>query len=131
MPGTRVVVADDHQAMLDRVATILGTECSIVARAADGRQAFEVTRNLRPDVLVLDISMPIFNGFEVARQLQAANIDVRVVFLTVHEDPEIVHEALEVGALGFVAKSRIASDLLFAIKEARAGRAFTSPSTMP
>lgn len=128
MPRIRVVLADDHRAMLDRVEKLLGTECSIVASATDGRQAIEATRNLKPDVLVLDISMPILDGFEVARQLQADNTDVRIVFLTVHEDPEFVHEVLSVGALGFVAKSCIASDLLFAINEAYAGRSFTSPS---
>ena len=131
MPGMRVVLADDHYAMLDRVASILGAECTIVARATDGRQAVEATQHLRPDVLVLDISMPIFNGFEVARQLQSANIDVRVVFLTAYDDPEFINEALELGARGFVAKPRIASDLLFAIKEACAGRSFVSPSATP
>ena len=131
MTGTRVVVADDHHVMLDRTAEVLGAECSIVARATDGRQAIEAARRLRPDVLVLDISMPVFNGFEVARQLKAADIDARVVFLTVHDDPAFVHEALNVGAFGFVSKSRIASDLLFAIKEACAGRSFTSPSAAP
>ena len=124
----RIVLADDNRAILDRVVKLLGTECCIVATATDGQQAIEVTRTLRPDVLVLDISMPNLNGFEVARRLQDDNVDVRVVFLTVNEDPECVHEALDVGALGYVAKPRIASDLLFAIREACAGRSFTSPS---
>ncbi len=65
------------------------------------------------------------------RTCKADNTDVRIVFLTVHEDPEFVHEVLSVGALGFVAKSCIASDLLFAINEAYAGRSFTSPSVTP
>jgi DNA-binding NarL/FixJ family response regulator len=118
----RVLLADDNEAMLDRVAGLLATECNVVGTVADGQQAFDAAMELKPDVLVLDISMPVMNGIETARRLKEAGSETRIVFLTVHDDPYFVREALEVGALGYVIKLRIASDLVAAIKKAHAGR---------
>ncbi len=123
-----MLLADDHEGMLDRVARLLATECNVVGTATDGKQALEAALNLKPDVLVLDISMPVMNGIETAHRLKEAGAKARIVFLTVHDDPDFAREALEAGALGYVIKSRIASDLLAAIKEAHAGRSFVSPS---
>ncbi len=127
----RVVLADDHEAILDRVAKLLTTECDVVGTVSDGQQAFEAARNLKPDVIVLDISMPVMNGIETARRLGEAGVKTRIIFLTVHDDPDYVREALETGALCYVIKSRIASDLLTAIKEVHAGRNFVSPLSPP
>ncbi len=127
MGRIRVLLADDHETMLDRVADLLAGECDVIGTAIDGRQALDAAKHLKPDVLVLDISMPVMNGIETARCLKEAGVKTRIVFLTVHDDPEFAREALEVGALGYVIKPRIASDLLAAIKEARAGRSFVSP----
>ncbi len=131
MDRIRVLLADDHEAMLERVAGLLKTECDVVGTATDGQQALEATRNLKPDVLVLDISMPVMNGIETAHHLKEAGVEVRIVFLTVHDDPDFVREALEAGALGYVIKPRIASDLVAAIREAHAGRLFLSPTLPP
>jgi DNA-binding NarL/FixJ family response regulator len=120
-------LADDHEAMLDRVANLLADECDVIGTAIDGRQALDAAQNLKPDVVVLDISMPVMNGFETAHHLKEAGVKARIVFLTVHDDPEFAREALRAGALGYVIKSRIASDLLTAIEEAHAGRSFVSP----
>ncbi len=128
MRRIRVLLADDHEAMLDRVARLLTTECNLVGTATDGQQAFDAARELKPDVLVLDISMPVMNGIETAHRLKEAGAETRIVFLTVHDDPDFAREALEAGALGYVIKQRIASDLVAAIKEAYAGRSFLSPS---
>ncbi len=128
MDRIRVLLADDHEAMLERVARLLKTECDVVGTATDGQQALEAARDLKPDVLVLDISMPVMNGREAAHQLKNAGVEARIVFLTVHDDPDFAREALEAGALGYVIKQRIASDLLVAIREAYAGRSFVSPS---
>ncbi len=122
MDRIRVLLADDHEAMLERVARLLETEYSVVGTATDGQQALEAARELEPDVLVLDISMPVMNGIETARRLKEAGSETRIVFLTVHDDPDFVREALEAGALGYVIKHRIASDLIAAIKKAHAGR---------
>ncbi len=122
MDRTRVLLADDHEAMLDRVARLLATECNVVGTVTDGQQALDAARELKPDVLVLDISMPVMTGIETARRLKEAGFETRIVFLTVHDDPDFAREALEVGALGYVIKQRIASDLVAAIKKAHAGR---------
>ena len=127
MRRIRVILADDHEAMLDRIAKLLITECDVVGTATDGRQALEAARVLKPDVMVLDISMPVMNGIETARRLREAGAKTRIVFLTVHDDPDYTREALETGALGYVIKPRIASDLMTAINEVHAGRIFVSP----
>ncbi len=131
MDRIRVLLADDHEAMLERVARLLKTECDVVGTATDGQQALEAAQDLKPDVLVLDISMPVMNGIETAHRLKEAGAEARVVFLTVHDDPDYAREALEAGALGYVIKQRIASDLVAAIKEAHAGRSFLSPTLPP
>ncbi len=123
-----MLLADDHEAMLNRVADLLAGDCDVIGTAIDGRQALDAAKRLRPDVLVLDISMPVLNGIETARCLKEAGVKTRIVFLTVHDDPEFAREALEAGALGYVIKQRIGSDLVAAIKEAHAGRSFVSPS---
>jgi DNA-binding NarL/FixJ family response regulator len=124
----RVLLADDHEAMLERIAELVKTECDVVGTATDGQQALDAAGELNPDVLVLDISMPVLNGIEAAHQLKKAGHKARIVFLTVHDDPDFAREALAAGALGYVIKSRIASDLVTAIKAAYAGRLFLSPS---
>ncbi len=124
MDRIRVLLADDHEAMLERVARLLRTECDVVGTVTDGQQALEAARELKPDVLVLDISMPVMNGIETAHRLQEAGDKTPIVFLTVHDDADFAREAMEVGALAYVIKQRMASDLVAAIKEAHAGRQF-------
>lgn len=92
MVRIRVLLADDHEAILERVAGLLKTECNVVGTATDGRQALEAARELTPDILVLDISMPVMNGIETAHRLKKAGIKTRIVFLTVHDDPDFARE---------------------------------------
>lgn len=127
----RVLLADDHEAILEMVARMLAREFDVVGAVADGRVALEEAERLRPDVLVTDISMPELNGLEVVKQLTAANSDVRVVFLTIHENADYVRESLASGALGYVVKSKMASDLVDAIKAANARRSFVSTFIAP
>ncbi len=117
--------------MLERVASLLKTECDVVGTATDGQQALEAAQDLKPDVLVLDISMPVMNGIETAHRLKEAGVEARIVFLTVHDDPDFAREALEAGALGYVIKPRVTPDLKIAINEAHAGRTFVSPLSPP
>ena len=125
----RVLLADDHKALLEMATRMLAREFDVVGAVGDGRTALVETERLRPDVLVTDISMPGMSGIEVVRQLSAANSDVRVVFLTVHESADYVRESLASGALGYVVKSKMASDLVDAIKAVHAGRSFVSTFT--
>ncbi len=131
MGRIRVLLADDHEAMLERVARLLTTECDVVGTVTDGQQALEAARALKPDLLVLDISMPVMNGIETAHHLKKAGIEAQIVFLTVHDDPALAKAALEAGALGYVITSRINLDLMSAINEAHAGRTFVSLLTPP
>ena len=123
----RVIVADDHQAMLEYVGDFLSRECcDVVARLNDGQAALEAAERLLPEVAVLDISMPVLNGIEAAKRMREACPAVKVVFLTVDKDADTRHSALETGALGYVLKPRLATDLIPAILAAREGRRFVS-----
>lgn len=123
----RVLLADDNEAMLARVAAMLPPSCVVVAAVTDGRAALAAAQQLLPDVIVLDLSMPGLNGIEVATRVRALGLPSAVVFLTVHDEEELIQAAIEAGGLGYVVKTRLASDLGLAVREARGGRAFVSP----
>lgn len=124
MKKPRVVVADDNRQIWSFVATILDQQCTIVAEVADGEQAIETTLRLQPDVLILDISMPLVNGMEVARRLAELGSTARIVFLTGLEEWEYIEAALELGAYGYVVKKALGKDLPIAISAAVEGKAF-------
>ena len=126
---SRVLLADDHIHFLESVRRLLAAPFDIVAVAADGRQALDMARRLRPDVVVLDVSMPNLDGFQTLEQLRRDGLETRVVFLTMHEDDEFVAAAINVGANGYVLKSRIHADLISAIDHALAGRMFVPSLT--
>ncbi len=123
----RVILADDHADFLAAAARLLEGEFEIVATVSDGQSAVEESTRLEPDLLVLDIGMPALNGIEAARQLRADGSHAKIVFLTVHDDSDYVRAAQAVGAVGYVVKPRLASDLRNALNEALAGRSFVSP----
>jgi DNA-binding NarL/FixJ family response regulator len=125
---TRILVADDHPAVLERMAEMLAAKYEVVGEARDGKSLLELAEQLHPDVLVIDISMPALSGIEAAQQLKQKGTKAIIVFLTVHDDPDFVRAALAAGATGYVTKSRMATDLLPAVEEALAGRRFISPS---
>jgi DNA-binding NarL/FixJ family response regulator len=131
MRKIRVLLADDHLAVLERVRGILGVDFDIVGAVNNGRDALAEAERLDPDVLVIDISMPILNGLEAADCLRAKNHRTKVVFLTVHADPDFVAAAISAGASGYVTKSDVTTDLVPAIREALAGRIYISKSIMP
>jgi two-component system, NarL family, nitrate/nitrite response regulator NarL len=118
----RVVLADDNQAILDSVLELLAPDFDIVAAVSNGRAAFDAAVALKPDVLVLDISMPLSNGLDVARRLSVLPDRPCVVFLTVHEGPEFIDAARYAGASGYVFKRNACADLTRALKQTLAGR---------
>ena len=124
----RVLWGDDRLALLGAVRTLLEKHFELVGVAADGEAALEAARKLRPDAVVLDISMPKLTGIEVARHLQTDEESPAIVFLTVHRSPEIVEAALETGALGYVIKAFAGRELIEAIEEALKGHRFVSPA---
>jgi DNA-binding NarL/FixJ family response regulator len=124
----RVVLADDQKEILQSVVLTLGDEFSVVGTAENGAGAVELATRLSPDVVVLDISMPVENGIEAACHLKELGSKARVVFLTVNAEPEFVEAALFAGALGYVLKQSLASDLVPAIWAVMGGASFISPS---
>ena len=122
----RVLLADDHPLLLNAVVSLLEPTFEVVGRVGDGKSLFESAMKLQPDVIVSDISMPILNGIEAAKKLKVSSCRSKIVFLTVHSDPDFVHACLATGALGYVVKSRMATDLVPAIREALAERIFIS-----
>jgi DNA-binding NarL/FixJ family response regulator len=122
----RVLLVDDNQDILDRAAAILSPACTVVGAVKDGPAALKSVPALRPDVIVLDISMPGMSGLEVAGRLRRAGSMVPIVFLTIHDDEELVQAAQAAGGIGYVAKTMLPSDLIIAINEACAGRRYVS-----
>lgn len=123
----RLLVAEDHEAMRAKVVGTLKGEY-MVDVVGDGEEMLDAESKISPDVVVLDISMPVLNGIEAATRLRQRASKAKIVFLTVHDEPEYVEAALAIGAHGYVIKSRLASDLCLAIREVMAGRRFVSPS---
>ena len=126
MARKRVLVADDLAPVLDTVSNLLSPSFDVVDRVSDGRAALEATLKLKPDLVVLDISMPLMSGIEVAEELQRRGSKAKVVFLTVHEDYDILKTCRAAGGLGYVIKVLMDTDLVSAINEALAGHMFTS-----
>jgi DNA-binding NarL/FixJ family response regulator len=124
----RVLVADDHQAMLDNLVRLLSSEFEVVAAVGDGESVVAEAERVKPDVLVLDISMPVMGGIAAAGRLKATGSMAKVVFVTMHHEREFVQESSALGVVGFVVKDRLVLDLMPAIHSVLAGRAFVSSS---
>jgi DNA-binding NarL/FixJ family response regulator len=122
----RVLVVDDDEVMLARTTAALTPDCVVVGAVRDGKAALEAAGALRPDVIVLDISMPGMSGLEVAQRLRKAGSKAAVVFLTIHQEEEFVLAARAAGAIGYVVKPRLRSDLMPAVRDALEGRPFVS-----
>ena len=131
MAKIRVLLADDHEAMLEQVRSILSKDFEVVGAVGNGRDALTEVERLDPDVLVIDISMPVLNGLQTAAQLMSKKCRTKVVFLTVHDDQDYVDAAFAAGASGYVTKSHVLTDLVPAIREALSGRTYVSNSIQP
>lgn len=127
MSKVRVLIADDHQIVAEGLRSLLEPEFELVGIVADGREALAAVQALRPDVVVLDITMPTLNGIEAAAQLRAAGCPARVIFLTMHREATYAARALDAGAAGFVLKHAAATELVTAIREAVQGRTYVTP----
>jgi DNA-binding NarL/FixJ family response regulator len=130
MVRARILLADDHKDVREKIMQELEPEFEVVGAVGDGNTLLEAASQMKPDVCIVDISMPIMSGIEAAAQMKASGSTSKIVFLTVHEDPDFLRAALEAGAIGYVVKSRVASDLCPAIRGALAGLLFVSPCCM-
>ena len=131
MERARILLAEDHKGMRDRVVRMLEREFEMLEPVKDGRALIEAEARLKPDVCLIDISMPVVNGIEAAAHLKENGSKAKLIFLTIHEDLDFLVAALKAGASGYVVKPRMASDLRAAIREALAGRTFISSSLSP
>jgi len=127
MRAPRVLLADDHALLLGAFEKLLATECEVVGLASDGRALVAAAEALKPDVIVLDIAMPLLNGLEAGRQIKRKLRDVKLVFLTMNEDPELAAEAFRSGASAYLLKRSAASELTTAIREVMNGRSYVTP----
>ena len=128
MATIRVLLVDDNGEMLTDLRDELSAEFEIAGTADNGEEAIREVLRLDPDVIVLDITMPVMNGLQVASSLRDMHRRTKILFLTIHEEPEYISAAFSVGACGYVTKRRLASDLALAIREVSVGRNFLSPS---
>jgi len=123
----RVLLADDHRIVAEGLRSLLEEEFELAGIVEDGRAMVKAARELRPDVIVADISMPLLNGIDALAQLRQHDPTVRVVFLTMHRDVAYARRAIEAGAAGFVLKHSATAELVLAVRAALQGRTFVTP----
>jgi DNA-binding NarL/FixJ family response regulator len=123
----KVLLADDHTILAEGLRALLEPEFEIVGTVDNGRAAVKAMKNLNPDIVILDISMPLLNGIEAAREIRKLAPRVRIVFLTMHTDRTYVQEAFEAGALAYVIKHCASRDLQLALRKALVGRTYVTP----
>ena len=127
MHRPRILLADDHPAILEQASDLLRASFDVVAITGNGEDLIREANRLNPDVIVADITMPIVSGIEAAHELREAGSSAKFIFLTVHQQTEFLDACWSEGALGYVVKSRMYTDLIPAIEQALAGEPFVSP----
>src|SRR6266566_8063613 len=128
MKRITVLVADDHAIVVEGLRRILEPDFEVVGVVADGRAMVKAARKLEPDLIVADVSMPLLNGIEAARQIRKTDSKVKIVFLSMHPDVVYVSEALQAGGSAYVLKSSAGFEILAAIRDVLQGRAYVTPS---
>ena len=127
MSKPRVIIADDHTMLVEAFEKLLSPECDVIAKVADGRALLAAVDELHPDVVVLDLSMPLLNGLDAARQIKQSHPTVRLVFVTMNEDPDLAAQAFRMGGAAYLLKRSAGSELLTAIREAMRHRSYVTP----
>jgi DNA-binding NarL/FixJ family response regulator len=127
MKFPRILIADDHALVLEAIRKLLEPRCDVVATVTDGRALVESALMLKPDVVLIDIAMPLLNGLEAVRQLKAKAPGLKLICLTMNEDSDLGAEAMRAGASGYLLKKSAASELFYAIQEVLIGRSYVTP----
>jgi DNA-binding NarL/FixJ family response regulator len=129
MKPWRVLLADDHDIVIEGLRRVLNhPDIEIVGAVHDGRALLRSAKEIRPDIIVTDVTMPLLNGIDAARQIRKSDPDVKIVFLTMHPDVSFATEALAAGGTGYVLKNSAGDELLTAIREAAKGRTYVTRS---
>lgn len=123
----RIAIADDHTLVADAFKKMLSAEFDVVATVHDGRSLIEVARTLQPDVILVDIGMPLLNGLDAAQRIRRMVPNIKVIYITVNHDPDLVAEAFRQGASGFLSKASAASELSASIWAVVQGHVYVSP----
>jgi DNA-binding NarL/FixJ family response regulator len=123
----RLLLADDHTLLLEGIRLMLEPEFELVGSVQDGRALLTAAKTLKPDLIILDISMPVLNGIDAARRLRKLLPSAKLLFLSMHSDPDYVAEAFRAGAMGYLLKRAAASELLTAIRAVLKGNQYVSP----
>jgi DNA-binding NarL/FixJ family response regulator len=123
----RILLADDHTLMVEALRHLLQAEFDVVGTVSDGRALLKAAADLKPDLVVVDIGMPLLNGLDATEQLKSLHPDMRVIILTQHREPQYAAEAFKRQASGYLLKESAASELTTAIREALQGRWYVSP----
>jgi DNA-binding NarL/FixJ family response regulator len=127
MKRPRIILADDHKLMAEALQHLLETEFDVVGTVSDGRALIKAATELKPELVIVDIGMPLLNGLDAADQLKALHPDIKVIFLTQNREPRYAVEAFRRKASGYLLKDSAASELTTAIREALQGRSYVSP----
>lgn len=127
MKRARIILADDHTLLLEAFKSLLNDEFDVVGTFGDGHALVDAAPALSPDVIVLDIGMPMMNGLSAGQRLKKALPRVKLIYLTANQDPDLAAEAFRLGASGYLVKNSAASELAYAIREALLGRSYVTP----
>jgi DNA-binding NarL/FixJ family response regulator len=127
MGRARILMADDHLMMLEAFKSLLEPDFEVVGMVTDGRALLEECSRLHPDIVLIDIAMPLLNGLDAGRKLRAGHRTVKLIYLTMNPDPDLAGEALRLGASGYVLKTSAVQELKQALQEAMSGRSYITP----
>jgi DNA-binding NarL/FixJ family response regulator len=127
MKRARIILADDHLFLLDAIKNLLEPEFEVVGAFADGLALVEAAPELKPDLIVLDIGMPLMNGLNAGQRLKQVLPSVKLIYLTMNQDPDLAAEAFLLGASGYLVKTSAASELVHAIREVLRGCSYVTP----
>lgn len=127
MSRIRLLLADDHVMFAQGIESLLGEEFELLGRAENGQELVDATIQMQPDVILVDISMPVLNGFDAVRMIRGRGADPRIIFLTMHDDATLLAEAFRCGASGYILKQAAGEELVNAIREVAQGRNYVSP----
>jgi DNA-binding NarL/FixJ family response regulator len=127
MKSVRILLADDHTLLVEAIKGLLEPEFEVAGVFPDGRALIDAVCDLNPDLVVMDISMPMLNGLDAGRRLKQMRPAVKIIYLTMNDDPDLAAEAFRLGASGYVLKTCASSELVLAIREALRGRCYVTP----